>query len=154
MSISKAGGTPLFGIHPDYSRSEIVMAIITETSAGACLQLDLTEQVTRPEPSPRLLQADGAGHGSACAATGRAPAPEFGYYIVPGTGGHGRARADGLLAVIQAFTCRAGVFGYDATRRDKFLIMVAARPVLDALDLLLPGIARQMEGAARAAAKA
>jgi hypothetical protein len=82
------------------------------------------------------------------------PAPEFGYYIVPGTGGHGRARADGLLAVVQAFVCRVGVFGYDATRRDKFLIMVAARPVLDALDLLLPSIAAQMEGAARSAAKA
>lgn len=130
------------------------MTIMTETNVGACLQLGLTEQVTGPEPSLRLLQADVVGRGSAGAATDRAPAPEFGYYIVPGTGGHGRARADGLLAVIKSFTCRVGVSGYDATRRDKFLIMVAARPVLDALDLLLPTIARQMEGAARTAAKA
>ena len=88
------------------------------------------------------------------AASRRAPEPELGYYIAPGTGGHGRARADALLAVIQAYACRVGVSGYDATRRDKFLIMVAARPVLDALDLLLPIIALRMETAARVAARA
>jgi hypothetical protein len=106
------------------------MAIV---NGSTCLQFDLSEHPAAPR---------------------RTPGPELGYYIAPGTGGHGRARADGLLAVIQAFACRVGVSGYDATRRDKFLIMVAARPVLDALDLLLPRVALQMETAARAAAKA
>jgi len=71
------------------------------------------------------------------------------HYIVPGTGGHGRARADGLLAVTRAFGCRTAVYGYDATRNDKFLIMTATRSVLDALEILLPSIAAQMEQAAR-----
>jgi hypothetical protein len=133
------------------------MAIITKTTTGACLQLGLAEQLATPEPSLRLVQGDeGAADISGIAASGRrAPAPtEIDYYIVPGTGGHGRARADGLLAVIQAFACRVGVYGYDRTRRDKFLIMVAARPALDALEVLLPRIARQMEGAAHTAATA
>lgn len=102
----------------------------------------------------RLVTPDAGRPGTATSVATAMPEPELGYYIAPGTGGHGRARADGLLAVIQAFACRAGVFGYDATRRDKFLIMVAARPVLDALDLLLPSIALQMETHARAAARA
>jgi hypothetical protein len=106
------------------------MAIV---NGNTCLQFDLFEHP---------------------AASRRAPEPELSYYIAPGTGGHGRARTDGLLAVIQAYACRVGVSGYDATRRDKFLVMVAARPVLDALDLLLPSIAVQMETAARTAAKA
>jgi hypothetical protein len=75
------------------------------------------------------------------------------HYIVPGTGGHGRARADGLLAVTRAFGCRTAVYGYDATRNDKFLIMTATRSVLDALEILLPSIAAQMEQAARDAVK-
>jgi len=118
------------------------MAIIT---GKTCLQLGLPGRDFPP---------NGGGGGGAITATGQMPESEVGYYIAPGTGGHGRARADGLLAVTQAFACRVGVFGYDATRHDKFLIMVAARPVLDALDLLLPSIALQMETAARSAARA
>jgi hypothetical protein len=115
------------------------MAIIT---GNTCLQLGLPGRDFPPN-----------GGGGAITATGHMPEPEVGYYIAPGTGGHGRARADGLLAVTQAFVCRVGVFGYDATRHDKFLIMVAARPVLDALDVLLPSIALRMETAARTAAR-
>jgi len=131
------------------------MTVITKTSGGACLQLDLDGQLAAPEPpvlsALRLVQI---GDADSVASAGRAPSPaELDYYIVPGTGGHGRARADGLLAVIQAFACRVAVIGYDASRHDKFLIMAAARPVLDALEILLPRIARQMEAAARAAAK-
>jgi hypothetical protein len=73
------------------------------------------------------------------------------HYIVPGTGGHGRARADALLSVIGNFGCRVAVFGYNAKRGDTFLIMTATRPVLDALGLLLPDLAARMELAARGA---
>jgi hypothetical protein len=132
------------------------MAMFHET-AGVCLQLELAEELTAPE-RPLRLMAVGAGGGSTPSLhpseTPRAMAPvEFSHYIAPGTGGHGRARADALLAVTQVFGCRVAVFGYDATRRDKFLVMVAARPVLDALDLLLPMIARQMESASRTSAR-
>jgi hypothetical protein len=85
---------------------------------------------------------------------GRVPVPvEVEHYIVPGTGGHGRARADALLAVIGTFGCRVTVYGYDATRHDKFLIMTGTRPALDALQLLLPSLAARMEVAARAAVR-
>ncbi|HXL88817.1 MAG TPA: hypothetical protein VN969_07540 [Streptosporangiaceae bacterium] len=124
------------------------MAFVT---GNACLQLDTRE---RPAAPDTLVPPGGGDLGGVTTAAGRMPEPEVGYYIAPGTGGHGRARTDGLLAVIQAFACRVGVFGYDATRHDKFLIMVAARPVLDALDLLLPSVAMQMEAAARTAARA
>ncbi len=79
---------------------------------------------------------------------------EFSHYIVPGTGGHGRARTDALLAVTRVFGCPVAVYGYDAARHDKFLIMAGPRPVLNALDLLLPVVERQMERAARGAAGA
>jgi len=105
------------------------MVIYSETAGGACLQL---------EPS-----ASGAGHAL--------PPTGLNHCIVPGTGGHGRARADALLAITQAFSCRVAVFGYDATRYDKFLIIMGGQPVLDALDLLLPKAAAEMEAAGRAA---
>jgi hypothetical protein len=117
-------------------------------------QQDLLDHPAGSDTNPQLLPAGDGPAGDLLAAARRTPEPEIGYYIAPGTGGHGRARADGLLAVIGAFACRVAVFGYDATRHDKFLIMVAARPVLDTLDLLLPRIAVQMESAARAAATA
>jgi hypothetical protein len=126
------------------------MAITSRTSAGACLQPGPAAQPASSWPRPRLVQAP-----ETAAPVRRVhPPAELGYYIVPGTGGHGRARADGLLAVTRVFPCRVGVYGYDRTRRDKFLIMVAVRPVLDALDILLPQIALQMEAAARTAAAA
>ncbi len=131
------------------------MAMYHET-AGACLQLELAEELTAPERPLRLMAVGTAGSAPSLhpSETPRAMAPvEFSHYIAPGTGGHGRARADALLAVTQVFGCRVAVFGYDATRRDKFLVMVAVRPVLDALDLLLPMIARQMESASRASAR-
>jgi len=99
-----------------------------------------TAAVIDPEPSERL---------------DRVGIPvEIDHYIVPGTGGHGRARADALLAVAGTFGCRVAVYGYNATRNDTFLIMVGARPALDTLELLLPEVAIQMEQAARAAVKA
>ena len=120
------------------------------------------DQSASREPVKLALARDGDGgepqaRSSATARdrTGRIGCPvEVDHYIVPGTGGHGRARADGLLAVAEVFGCRTAVFGYDATRKDKFLVMTATRPALDALKMLLPSIARQMEQAARAAAKA
>ena len=124
---------------------------MTFVTGNSCIQLDTRERPTAPDA---LVPPGGGGLGGVTIAAARMPEPEVGYYIAPGSGGHGRARTDGLLAVIQAFVCRVGVFGYDATRHDKFLIMVAARPVLDALDLLLPSIAMQMEAAARTAARA
>jgi hypothetical protein len=78
---------------------------------------------------------------------------DFDYYIVPGTGGHGRARADALMPIIETFGCRVTAFGYDATRNDKFLIMTGTRSALDALEILLPSIAILMEQAARRAVK-
>jgi hypothetical protein len=124
-------------------------------TGSSSLQLDPFDPFDPSDSGLHHVTPPGGGSaGGVTTAAGRMPEPEFGYYIAPGTGGHGRARADGLLAIIQAFACRVGVFGYDATRRDKFLIMVAARPVLDALDLLLPAIALQMETAARTAARA
>jgi hypothetical protein len=88
-------------------------------------------------------------------ATGRLHCPvSFNHYIVPGTGGHGRARADALLAVTDVFACRVAVFGYDATHHDKFLIIFGEQPVLDALDLLLPKVALGMEVASHASAGA
>jgi hypothetical protein len=75
------------------------------------------------------------------------------HYIVPGTGGHGQARADALLAVIDAFGCRTAVFGYDSAPGDTFLIMTGTRPMLDALELLLPRIATEMEQSARTYAR-
>lgn len=76
------------------------------------------------------------------------------FYIVPGTGGHGRARADALLAVIHTFGCRVIVYGYDSARGDTFLVMTGTRPALDALGILLPQVSIGMEGKARAAARA
>jgi hypothetical protein len=102
----------------------------------------------------RETEVTGAGSGSPSGSSGSAHdgvPVEVDYYIVPGNGGHGRARADALLPVIRAFACRVAVFGYNATRNDKFLVMAAIRPALDALEILLPGIAIQMEQAARAA---
>ena len=78
---------------------------------------------------------------------------DFDYYIVPGTGGHGRARADAMMPIIETFGCRVTAFGYDATRNDKFLVMTGTRPALDALEILLPSIAILMEQAARRAVK-
>ena len=96
----------------------------------------------------------GSPAGTAVALAGRPGCPvDVDHYIVPGTGGHGRARADGLLAVARTFGCRVAVYGYDATRNDKFLIMTGTRPALDALEILLPSIAVQMEQVARAAVK-
>jgi hypothetical protein len=126
------------------------MADNSRTSAGACLQLDPAAQPATPWSRPRLVQAPEV----AAPARRVNPPAELGYYIVPGTGGHGRARADGLLAVTRVFPCRVAVYGYDRTRRDKFLIMIAVRPVLDALEILLPQIALQMEATARTAATA
>ena len=75
------------------------------------------------------------------------------FYIVPGTGGHGRARADALLKVIAAYGCRTTVFGYDAKAGDTFLVMTGTQPALEALELVLPALAVEMESAARDAAK-
>jgi hypothetical protein len=75
------------------------------------------------------------------------------FYIVPGTGGHGRARADALLPVIAAFGCRTAVFGYDTKPGDTFLVMTGTQSALEALEILLPALAIEMERAARAAAK-
>ncbi len=72
-------------------------------------------------------------------------------HIVPGTGGHGRARADAYLEIVQVFGCRVALFGYNATRNDKFLVTVGTRAKLDALAILLPAIERRMEQAARTA---
>jgi hypothetical protein len=99
-----------------------------------------TAAVLDPEPSERLDRV-------------RIPV-EIDHYIVPGTGGHGRARADALLAVAGTFGCRVAVYGYNATRNDTFLVMVGARPALDTLEILLPEVAIGMERAARAAVKA
>lgn len=76
------------------------------------------------------------------------------FYIVPGTGGHGRARADALLAVIQTFGCRVAIYGYDSAPGDTFLVMTGTRPALDALGVLLPQVCAGMEAGARAAARA
>src|SRR5271154_1891991 len=127
----RRGGTPP---GPAPSRSTVrtehsAMAIYSVTAGGACLQL---------EPS-----APGAGHAL--------PPVGLNHCIVPGAGGHGRARADALVAITQAFSCQVAVYGYDATRYDKFLIIIGGQPVLDALDLLLPKAAAEMEAAARAA---
>lgn len=78
---------------------------------------------------------------------------EIDHYIVPGTGGHGRARADALLAVVGTFGCRVAVYGYNATRNDTFLVMVGARSALDTLEILLSEVAIGIEQAARAAVK-
>jgi hypothetical protein len=99
-----------------------------------------TAAVLDPEPSERL---------------DRVGIPvEIDHYIVPGTGGHGRARADALLAVAGTFGCRVAVYGYNATRNDTFLVMVGARSALDTLEILLPEVAIRMEKAARAAVRA
>jgi hypothetical protein len=52
-----------------------------------------------------------------------------------------------------AYGCRTAVFGYDAKPGDTFLVMTATQPTLDALELLLPALAAEMESAARGAAK-
>lgn len=73
----------------------------------------------------------------------------IGVHIVPGTGGHGRARADAFLAVIKPFGCQVAVYGYDASRGDTFLAMTGTVPALDALEALLPDLAVRMETSAR-----
>jgi hypothetical protein len=73
----------------------------------------------------------------------------IGVHIVPGTGGHGRARADAFLAVIKPFGCQVAVYGYDANRGDTFLVITGTVPALDALETLLPGLAPRMETSAR-----
>jgi hypothetical protein len=138
------------------------MATIHASTAGAALQLELTGHPASGEPPARLKLAasyDGRalyapGSGVTQDRAGRASPIDVDYYIVPGTGGHGRARADGLLAVAGAFGCRIAALGYDATRNDKFLVMTGTRPLLDALEILLPRVALQMERAARAAVNA
>jgi hypothetical protein len=85
--------------------------------------------------------------------TNRVAGPvDYDYYIVPGTGGHGRARADALLEVINTFGCQVAVYGYNATRSDTFLVMTGTVPALDVLELLLPRLAADMETAGRTAA--
>src|SRR5487761_1719943 len=123
----------------------------------------MTDHPASPEPPARLKLAR-TGDGSRGQALddgvvqdriGRTGCPvEVDHYITPGTGGHGRARADGLLSVARAFGCRIAVFGYDATRNDKFLVMTGTRSALDSLEILLPSVAVRMEQAARAAVNA
>jgi hypothetical protein len=76
----------------------------------------------------------------------------LGVHIVPGTGGHGRARADAFLAVIKLFGCQVAAYGYDASRGDTFLAMTGTVPALDILEILLPDLAVRMEASAREAA--
>jgi hypothetical protein len=139
------------------------MASIHPSAVEAMLQPGMTGDQAIWEPSARLKLAAsderrapqaGGSDESGCRAWRVGSPVETDTYIVPGTGGHGRARADGLLAVARAFTCQIAVFGYDATRNDKFLVMTATRPALDALEVLLPAVALQMEQAARAAVTA
>src|ERR1700679_3660698 len=108
------------------------MASNYQSRAGAVLQLDMADEAVGAEPParPKLAMSGGrtpsrAGGGDKSGyRAGRTGSPvAIDPYIVPGTGGHGRARADGLLAVAQAFGCRIAVYGYDATRNDKFLVM-------------------------------
>jgi hypothetical protein len=127
------------------------MPVLQASAAGIALQLDLSQQPCSPVPAwePLLIPGDAE---SLTVLRGRSDIPvDTDHYIAPGTGGHGRARADALLPVIAAFGCQVVVFGYNATRGDKFLIMTGTRPALDALELLLPSIALQMEQAARRA---
>src|SRR5579859_1883856 len=116
------------------------MALIQKMASGStCRHLELSGEPATP-PLRALASGGQATVTELAPDTGGAYPAEFSHYIVPGTGGHGRARSDALLSVVTAFACRVTVFHYDATRHDKFLIMAGVRPVLDALDVLLPKI--------------
>lgn len=71
---------------------------------------------------------------------------EIDWYVVPSGGGHGKARADALLPVIERFGCPVVLHGDNAAPA---LVMTGTRPALDALELLLPEIATRMECSAR-----
>ncbi len=89
------------------------------------------------------------------AESGQAPEPvEVARYDVPGTGGHGKARAAALSAAAIAYGCKVAVYGNDATRYRRTMLMVGTRSSLAALRVLLPSIELQMEMAARAATRA
>jgi hypothetical protein len=77
----------------------------------------------------------------------------LGIHIVPGTGGHGRARADAFLAVIKVFGCQTAVYGYSASRGDTFLAMTGTAPALEALEIFLPDLAVRMEASGREAVR-
>jgi hypothetical protein len=70
---------------------------------------------------------------------------------VPGTGGHGKARAAALAAIATVMGCQTAVHGNDATRQPRLLFLVGTRSAVATVQLLLPGLQQQIETAARAA---
>jgi len=133
---------------------------VLQAVTGVASQFDLTERPCSPVSAwyPQLVAGEDAGtsrNDREEVVPGSPGVPvETDHYIAPGTGGHGRARVDALLPVIAAYGSRVAVFRYNETRGDKFLIVIAPRPALDALEILLPSLALQMEREARRAARA
>ena len=72
-------------------------------------------------------------------------------HSVPGTGGHGKARAAALAAVATVMGCQTAIHGNDATRHPRLLFLVGTRSAVAAVQPLLPDLQQQIEAAARAA---
>jgi hypothetical protein len=75
-------------------------------------------------------------------------------HTIPGSGGHGKARAAALAAVVTACGCEVAVHGNDASRYERRLLMVGTRSTLAVLGVLLPCVQVQMESAAQVATRA
>ncbi|OLT29500.1 hypothetical protein BJF83_11455 [Nocardiopsis sp. CNR-923] len=70
-------------------------------------------------------------------------------YAVPGVGGHGKARVRALADIAAAYGCQSAVRGNTAENTERTMILVGTVSALDALRMLLPSIAMQMEASAR-----
>ncbi len=102
-----------------------------------------------------LMVRHAISEASVRAEAGRSPEPiELDCYDIPGTGGHGKARAAALAAIATDYGCEVAVYGNDASRYTRRLLMVGTQSSLAALRILLPSIELRMESAARAATRA
>ena len=82
--------------------------------------------------------------------SGRGERPEpvvYWEHLVPGGDGHARARSAGLTAVVRAYGGACARRGHGTYRQDVDLLLVATKSARDALTLLLPSLALQMDGA-------
>ncbi|MGH3157035.1 MAG: hypothetical protein ACRDNF_10720 [Streptosporangiaceae bacterium] len=117
-----------------------------------------TAQTGRPAPAHEAAAGAVAVAGQimrqalARAQTTDPPEPiEVDCCTVPGTGGHGKARAAALAAIATVLGCQTAGHGNDASRQPRLLFLVGTRSAVATVQLLLPGLQQQIETTARAA---
>jgi hypothetical protein len=121
-----------------------------------------TAQVEHPAPAHQaasgavaaagLMMRHALADALARAQAGDPPEPiEVDCHSVPGTGGHGKARAAALAAIVTVMGCQTAVHSNDATRQPRLLCLTGTRSAVATVQLLLPGLQQQIGTAARAA---